>query len=179
MDTIADSGLTNQRSELPRKSCTSAGLLPRSMTGRSETPSFSPKKWVCIRSTHSQAAGRLRKFKVPELGHLSLLAGRITERYFNWQWNEVLIPYWKKDSRVRKGNSVNKIAFELHRDSAFTIPDSMKKIREAVGPELGANLDPSHLIWQGMDPLRSYQNLATRSSTSMQRTPVLTSTIPL
>ena len=30
----------------------------------------------------------------------------------------------------------------------------MKKLREAVGPEIGANLDPSHLIWQGMDPIK-------------------------
>ena len=28
---------------------------------------------------------------------------------------------------------------------------SLLKLREAVGPEIGANLDPSHLIWQGMD----------------------------
>ena len=28
----------------------------------------------------------------------------------------------------------------------------MLRLREAVGPEIGANLDPSHLFWQGMDP---------------------------
>ena len=27
----------------------------------------------------------------------------------------------------------------------------MLKLREAVGPEIGCNFDPSHLIWQGMD----------------------------
>jgi sugar phosphate isomerase/epimerase len=26
-------------------------------------------------------------------------------------------------------------------------------LRDLVGPHLGANLDPSHLFWQGMDPL--------------------------
>ena len=31
---------------------------------------------------------------------------------------------------------------------------TLKKLREAVGPEIGANLDPSHLIWQGMDPIK-------------------------
>lgn len=25
--------------------------------------------------------------------------------------------------------------------------------REAVGPEIGCNFDPSHLIWQGMEPV--------------------------
>jgi sugar phosphate isomerase/epimerase len=29
----------------------------------------------------------------------------------------------------------------------------MLRLREAVGPEMGANFDPSHLIWQGMEPV--------------------------
>jgi sugar phosphate isomerase/epimerase len=32
-------------------------------------------------------------------------------------------------------------------------PETLLKLRAAVGPEIGANLDPSHLIWQGMDPV--------------------------
>ena len=31
--------------------------------------------------------------------------------------------------------------------------ETMLKIRNAVGPTIGANVDPSHLIWQGMDPV--------------------------
>ena len=30
-------------------------------------------------------------------------------------------------------------------------PETLLKLRAAVGPVIGANLDPSHLIWQGMD----------------------------
>ena len=31
--------------------------------------------------------------------------------------------------------------------------------RVAVGPELGANLDPSHFLWQGIDPLEAVRVL--------------------
>ncbi len=71
----------------------------------------------------------------------------------NWQWNEVLIPYWKDTVEFAKAHGVNKIAFELHPGFCVYNTDSMLRIREAVGTELGANFDPSHLIWQGMDPV--------------------------
>lgn len=70
----------------------------------------------------------------------------------NYQWNEVLIPYWKKTVAFAKEHGVNKIALELHPGFCVYNTQSMLKLREAVGPEIGANLDPSHLFWQGMDP---------------------------
>lgn len=70
----------------------------------------------------------------------------------DWQWNEVLIPYWKNTVEFAKAHGVDKIAFELHPGFCVYNTDSMLRIREAVGPELGANFDPSHLIWQGMEP---------------------------
>ena len=30
---------------------------------------------------------------------------------------------------------------------------TLERMRAAVGPIIGANVDPSHLFWQGMDPL--------------------------
>ena len=80
-------------------------------------------------------------------------------KILDWQWNEVLIPYWKKTVEFAKAHGVDKIAFELHPGFCVYNTDSMKKIREAVGPELGANLDPSHLIWQGMDPVKVISEL--------------------
>lgn len=80
-------------------------------------------------------------------------------KILDWQWNEVLIPYWKKTVEFAKAHGVNKIAFELHPGFCVYNTHSLKKIREAVGPELGANLDPSHLIWQGMDPVKVIEEL--------------------
>ena len=69
----------------------------------------------------------------------------------DWQWNEVLIPYWKDFVAFAKAHGVNKIALEMHQGFCVHNTYTLKKLREAVGPEIGANLDPSHLIWQGMD----------------------------
>lgn len=70
----------------------------------------------------------------------------------DYQWNEVLIPYWKETVAFAKAHGVNKIALELHPGFAVYNTKSMLRLREAVGPEIGANLDPSHLFWQGMEP---------------------------
>ena len=65
----------------------------------------------------------------------------------------MLIPYWKNTVAFAKNHGVDKIAFELHPGFCVYNTESMLKIRNAVGPEIGANLDPSHLIWQGMEPV--------------------------
>ena len=70
-----------------------------------------------------------------------------------YQWNDVLIPYWKKTVEFAKAHGVDKIALELHPGFCVYNTDSLMKLRNAVGPEIGANFDPSHLIWQGMDPV--------------------------
>ena len=74
-------------------------------------------------------------------------------KILDWQWNDVLIPYWKDMAQFAKSHGVDKIAFEMHPGFCVYNTDTMLRIREAVGPEIGANFDPSHLIWQGMDPV--------------------------
>ncbi|MEE1284198.1 MAG: sugar phosphate isomerase/epimerase, partial [Acutalibacteraceae bacterium] len=66
-----------------------------------------------------------------------------------WQWNEVLIPYWKEFVAFAKAHGVDKIALEMHPGFCVYNPETLLKLRAAVGPEIGANFDPSHLIWQG------------------------------
>ena len=70
-----------------------------------------------------------------------------------YQWNEVLIPYWKDLVVFAKAHGVNKIGLEMHPGFCVYNTDTMLRLREAVGPEMGANFDPSHLIWQGMEPV--------------------------
>ena len=38
-------------------------------------------------------------------------------------------------------------------------PETLLKLRAAVGDVIGANLDPSHLIWQGIDPVMAIRAL--------------------
>lgn len=71
----------------------------------------------------------------------------------DYQWNEVLIPYWKEFVKFSTAHGVDKIALELHPGFCVYNTESLLKLRNAVGKEIGANLDLSHLIWQGMDPI--------------------------
>ena len=74
-------------------------------------------------------------------------------KILDWQWNEVLIPYWKDLVAFARAHGVNKIGLELHPGFCVYNTDTLLRLREAVGPEIGANFDPSHLIWQGMEPV--------------------------
>ncbi len=76
----------------------------------------------------------------------------------DYQWNEVLIPYWKETAKFAKDHGV-KVAFEMHPKFCVYNPETMLRLREAAGENLGANLDPSHLIWQGMDPVAVIREL--------------------
>lgn len=68
-----------------------------------------------------------------------------------WQWNEKVIPYWKDMAEFAKAHNVTKIAFELHPGFVVYNPETLLRLREAVGDIIGANFDPSHLIWQNID----------------------------
>ncbi len=80
-------------------------------------------------------------------------------KVLDYQWNEVLIPYWKKAVEFAKVHGVHKIALEMHPGFCVYNPETLLKLREAVGKEIGANFDPSHLIWQGIDPVAAIRKL--------------------
>lgn len=69
-----------------------------------------------------------------------------------WQWEEKIIPYWKDMAEFAKAHGITKIAFEMHPGFAVYNPETLLKLRNAVGDIIGANFDPSHLFWQGIDP---------------------------
>ena len=73
-------------------------------------------------------------------------------KILEYQWNEVLIPFWKKAVKEAEGYGVTKIALEPHPGFCVYNAETMLRLRNAVGPAIGANLDPSHLFWQGMQP---------------------------
>ena len=69
-----------------------------------------------------------------------------------WQWAKKVVPYWSKQSKFAANHGI-KIAFEMHPGFVVYNTDTMLKLRKACGNNLGANLDPSHLFWQGMEPV--------------------------
>jgi sugar phosphate isomerase/epimerase len=69
-----------------------------------------------------------------------------------WQWDEVVAPYWIENAKFAADHGV-KIAIEMHPGFVVYSPETMLKLRAIAGPQIGANLDPSHLFWQGIDPI--------------------------
>ena len=80
-------------------------------------------------------------------------------RILEYQWNDVLIPYWKEAVRFANEHKVTKIALEMHPGFCVYNPETLLKLRAAVGETIGANFDPSHLIWQGIDPVSAIRAL--------------------
>lgn len=77
---------------------------------------------------------------------------------YNWQWEEKLIPYWKEIGKLAEEHNV-KIGIELHGGFSVHTPYTLLKLRNATSPAIGANLDPSHLWWQGIDPVAAIKIL--------------------
>ena len=70
-----------------------------------------------------------------------------------WQWDDVMIPYWRDLAAYANGHGVQKICLELHGHQNVYNVGTLLKLRDAVGETIGANLDPSHLMWMGADPI--------------------------
>lgn len=77
----------------------------------------------------------------------------------DYQWNKVLIPYWKEFAAFAKQHGVTRIALELHPGFSVYNSETARRLRDAVGSEIGVTFDPSHLIWQGMDPVAVIREL--------------------
>lgn len=82
-----------------------------------------------------------------------------TRAILDYQWNEVLIPFWTEIAALAKDCGVERIALELHGNQCVYNVPTLLRLREAVGPLIGANLDPSHLFWMGADPLMAVDSL--------------------
>lgn len=80
-------------------------------------------------------------------------------KILSWQWNEKVIPYWTEMAAFAKAHGIKKIAFELHPSFVVYNPETLLKLRAAVGDIIGANVDPSHLFWQGIDPVEAIKAL--------------------
>jgi len=76
----------------------------------------------------------------------------------DYQWNDVVIPYWTKQAKFAKDNGV-RVAFEAHPGFVVYNTETLLKIRKACGNNLGANFDPSHFFWQGIEPIESVKAL--------------------
>ena len=70
-----------------------------------------------------------------------------------WQWDDVLLPYWRDLVAYTKNEGVAKLCLELHGYQNVYNVATLQRLRNVVGDTVGANLDPSHLMWMGADPI--------------------------
>lgn len=78
-----------------------------------------------------------------------------------YQWSQIVLPYWKEQAKLLKQHKV-KFCIEMHPGFVCYSNDTLLKLRHGVGAEgdsIGANFDPSHLWWQGIDPIAAIREL--------------------
>jgi sugar phosphate isomerase/epimerase len=75
-------------------------------------------------------------------------------RIHEYQWSDVLVPFWQRKAREARDVGV-RLAMEMHPGNSVYHPESLLRLRRQAGEALGCNLDPSHLFWQGIDPVEA------------------------
>ncbi len=79
-------------------------------------------------------------------------------RVLDWQWNEVVAPFWIEHARFAADHGV-KIAVEAHPGFVVYNPETALRLRSIAGNNVGCNFDPSHLFWQQIDPIAAVRVL--------------------
>ena len=99
------------------------------------------------------------------------------QRYLDvrdYQWNEVGIPFWK-DIQARAADADVKVCIEMHPHNVVYNPATMERLATEIdATHVGAEMDPSHLFWQGIDPVEAVEHSAAWSTTRPPRTPAST-----
>lgn len=79
-------------------------------------------------------------------------------KVLEYQWG-VMVSYWRDAALIATDNNVKHIALEMHPGFCVYNPETLLRLRAAVGDIIGANFDPSHLIWQGIDMVSAIRAL--------------------
>ena len=75
-----------------------------------------------------------------------------------WQWEKVVKPFWVERAKFAADHGV-RVAIEMHPGFVAYSPETLLKLRAIAGPSIGCNYDPSHMFWQGIDPIAAIRVL--------------------
>ncbi len=75
-----------------------------------------------------------------------------------WQWEKKALPFWVEHAKFAEDHGI-KVAIEMHPGFVAYSPETLLRLRSAAGPALGCNYDPSHMFWQGIDPIAAIRVL--------------------
>ncbi len=70
-----------------------------------------------------------------------------------YQWEDVAFPWWNKFVKHAAAHGVEQIALEEFPCQLVYNTETLFRLRDEVGSMIGMNLDPSHLIAMGADPI--------------------------
>lgn len=77
----------------------------------------------------------------------------------DYQWREVAIPFWK-DIQARAADADVRVCIEMHPHNVVFNPATLERlVTEINATHVGAEMDPSHLFWQGIDPVAAIEHL--------------------
>jgi len=77
----------------------------------------------------------------------------------DYQWQQVAIPFWK-DIQARARDADVKVCIEMHPHNIVFNPATMERLATEINAtHVGAEMDPSHLFWQGIDPVAAIERL--------------------
>jgi sugar phosphate isomerase/epimerase len=77
----------------------------------------------------------------------------------DYQWNEVAIPWWRAFADHCKAHGVDRVAIEEFPCMLVYNASTLQRLREATDPVIGINLDPSHLMAMGAEPIATARAL--------------------
>jgi sugar phosphate isomerase/epimerase len=81
------------------------------------------------------------------------------QEILRYQWDEVAIPYWRDLVSYARANGIERICVEQHAHQLVYNTETLLRLRDAAGEIVGVNLDPSHALWMGGDPLLAIRQL--------------------
>jgi sugar phosphate isomerase/epimerase len=104
-----------------------------------------------------------------------------TQTMLKYQWEHRALPYWSKLADFAREHGVTKLAVEMHGNQLVYNVPTLLRLRKEIGSIVGANLDPSHLMWMGADPLAAIDALGpailhTHAKDTFINTPVCATT---
>ncbi|HST82796.1 MAG TPA: sugar phosphate isomerase/epimerase [Kineosporiaceae bacterium] len=77
----------------------------------------------------------------------------------DYQWDDVAIPFWKQ-VQSRAAHFDVKVAIEMHPHNLVYNPATLERLVEKIAAtHVGAEMDPSHLFWQGIEPIEAVHHL--------------------
>jgi sugar phosphate isomerase/epimerase len=77
----------------------------------------------------------------------------------DYQWHEVAIPYWR-EIQARASDADVKVCLEMHPHNLVFNPATIQRLATEIdASHIGAEVDPSHLFWQGIDPVAAIDSL--------------------